>query len=134
MNKNILISLLIVILLGIAVFIGLNTEKFAHRPDTMLLTTTNPEFQMITDFSNTTIEAKCPYYLPDGHTYKQCMNNYVDELMVRVNLTEESDQYKSLFPFCNEYALTEGEYGFGSNSAAFTMCLIYKLENLTQNL
>lgn len=76
------------------------------------------------------IEPRCPYYKPYGVSYKNCLSDFINESLVKRDLTEESPEYKGYFDFCEQYALTQGEEGFGANTVSFAMCLIYKLEEL----
>ncbi len=89
----------------------------------------NSEFKAIDDFRINTIDPKYPYYEPDGITYKQNLSKWIDDLLIKNNLTEETEIYKTFLTRCKEYALTQGDEGFGAYHVGFSVCLIYKLDN-----
>lgn len=102
-----------------------NTSKAIPEPQT----TITEQYKSIDDFRLSVIEPRCPYYDPDGITYKRCLSSFIDELLAKRKLNEKSETYKNFFPFCRDYALTQGEVGFGANTVAFSACLIFKLSN-----
>jgi len=94
-------------------------EYYADRPD----------FFEVKKFISETIELVCPYYYPNGIQYKQCLSNYLDSLQANNGIQEDSEKFSGYKKYCDEYALSEGEEGFGGSTVAYTGCLIYKINN-----
>ncbi|MDB5260332.1 MAG: hypothetical protein JWN37_563 [Candidatus Nomurabacteria bacterium] len=79
----------------------------------------DPEF---VKFSNTAIESKCPFYKPDGITYRQCLSDWEEALSLKSPKDIQTKVHLSCEDFTKEYADAESLQG----NELFLRCAIYR--------
>ena len=137
-TKYLVITSVIVILFFVAFILLKNNNE---KEDTNTFNTTQYEedassgknnqdvYASITDkafveFATTVIEKKCPFYKPDGVTYRTCLSDWEQELnnSIIIELADEVHNYCSTFTgkYADETSL-EGQ-------ELFLKCSIYKFQ------
>lgn len=79
------------------------------------------------DFASSTIEVKCPFYVPDGATYRECLASWVDEL--QQGRATESD-INAINLYCEKFTKNYQSKQSLAASELFIKCTIFKLTNL----
>jgi hypothetical protein len=75
-------------------------------------------------FASIEIDKRCPFYKPDGVSYKQCLSDWVDELSKPL-LVEQIDE---VYAYCEVFSKKYSESISFEQSELFTKCSIYKLQ------
>lgn len=78
-------------------------------------------------FASSTIEIKCPFYVPDGATYRECLATWVDEL--QQGRATESD-INAINLYCEKFTKNYQSKQSLAASELFIKCTIFKLTNL----
>jgi hypothetical protein len=75
-------------------------------------------------FATTVIDKRCPFYIPDGTTYRECLTDWVDELSKKL-LVEQVDEVHA---YCEMFSAKYADAISFESSELFTKCSIYKLQ------
>ena len=78
-------------------------------------------------FASTTIEKRCPFYVPDGASYRECLATWVDEL--QQGRATESD-INAINLYCETFTKNYQSQQSLAASELFIKCTIFKLTNL----
>ncbi len=73
-------------------------------------------------FATTTIEKKCPFYKPDGITYRACLSDWEQELEGK-NLVEQNDE---IHAYCSTFTQKYTDETSLAGQELFLKCAIYK--------
>lgn len=75
-------------------------------------------------FVQNTIGKKCPFYKPDGVTYRECLSEWEQDLETK-NLSEQNDQVHA---HCSTFTKKYADETSLEGQELFLMCAIYKLQ------
>jgi hypothetical protein len=107
------------------------TKKQQEIKQSKIITssTTNELYSGITDsgfitFASTVIDKRCPFYKPDGVTYKECLATWIDELSKPL-MVEQIDEVHA---YCEVFSKKYADNISFEQSELFTKCVIYKLQ------
>jgi hypothetical protein len=138
------ITVLLIILIGVVSYgvLGKKAEsskiietrattvpKTPQKSEVVATSSTNDIYKGITDagfvtFASIEIDKRCPFYKPDGVSYKQCLSDWVDELSKPL-LVEQIDE---VYAYCEVFSKKYSESISFEQSELFTKCSIYKLQ------
>lgn len=75
-------------------------------------------------FATTIIEKRCPYYKPDGATYRECLGDWEQELANKL-ITEQQDEVHS---YCSTFTVKYATETSFEGQELFLKCAIYKFQ------
>lgn len=78
-----------------------------------------------TRFVSTTLEARCPYYKPDGASYRECLSAWEQELGDKLRI-EELDEVHA---YCSTFTSAHADETSLEGMELFLKCSIYKLQD-----
>lgn len=78
-------------------------------------------------FASSTIETRCPFYVPDGVTYRECLAAWTEEL--QQGRATESD-IKAINLYCETFTKNYQSKQSLASSELFIKCTLFKLTNL----
>jgi hypothetical protein len=142
-KKNIVIPVLsAIILLLVGVLIGwklgthtasqvddLDVERANKQVGSLYANMNQNLYQSIDDagfvsYASTVIENRCPYYKPDGITYRQCLSDWEEELSAHHPLRKQTSTHAFCGDFTAKYTDPESLQG----QELFLKCSIYKFK------
>lgn len=105
------------------------TTKETPKATTTTSVPSNPLYNGITDvgfvsFASSVIDKKCPFYVPDGVTYHQCLSDWTEDLEKK-SLPEQVDEVHA---YCEMFSKKFADKVSFESSELFTKCAIYKLQ------
>ncbi|HCC05868.1 TPA: hypothetical protein DEP94_00665 [Candidatus Nomurabacteria bacterium] len=77
-----------------------------------------------TQFAETTIEKRCPFYKPDGITYRECLSDWEQGLESKL-LTEQVDEVHA---YCSTFTKKYVDETSMEGTELFLKCSIFKLQ------
>jgi hypothetical protein len=75
-------------------------------------------------YANTAIESRCPYYKPDGITYRQCLSDWEEELSGRISPNKQ----RSIHAYCGDFTAKYTDPESLQGLELFLKCAIYKFK------
>lgn len=75
-------------------------------------------------FAETVIEKRCPFYKPDGVTYRECLSDWEQTLESKV-LTEQADEVHA---YCSTFTKKYVDETSLEGTELFLKCSIFKLQ------
>lgn len=75
-------------------------------------------------FAQTAIERRCPFYKPDGATYRSCLSDWEQSLEATV-LTEQADEVHA---YCSTFTAKYVQESSPEGQELFLKCAIFKLQ------
>ena len=75
-------------------------------------------------FATTVIEKKCPFYKPDGITYRECLSDW-EESLASKTITEQVDEIRA---YCSMFTKKYTDETSLEGVELFLKCSIYKLQ------
>jgi len=76
------------------------------------------------NFAITEIEKKCPFYKPDGVTYRGCLSDW-EESLVSKSMVEQVDEVHA---YCSNFTKRYADETSHEGTELFLKCSIYKLQ------
>lgn len=77
-----------------------------------------------TTFVSTTLEERCPYYKPDGASYRECLSSWEQELGDKL-LIEELNEVHA---YCSTFTSANADETSLEGMELFLQCSIYKFQ------
>lgn len=77
-----------------------------------------------TQFAETVIEKRCPFYKPDGVTYRECLSDWEQSLESKL-LTEQVDEVHA---YCSTFTKKYVDETSIEGTELFLKCSIFKLQ------
>jgi hypothetical protein len=134
--KKVFITLIILLAILAAFYGGyyFANHKPVSRPIPQPVVTTStgqltPDLSGITEkdfvtFAQNTIEPRCPFYKPDGATYRGCLGDWEQDLESK-NLTEQNDEVHA---YCSKFVAKYADEQSLEGQELFLKCAIFKLQ------
>ncbi len=110
-------------------FVDMNQEEVGNYVGDIYKNMNNDLYSSITDkdfvnFATSVIEKKCPFYKPDGVTYRTCLSDWEQSLEDK-NMVEQNDEVHA---YCSKFTNKYAEESSLEGQELFLKCAIYKLQ------
>jgi hypothetical protein len=133
--KKVFITLAVIVLIAAAFYGGYyfaNHKPVTLAPQNVVTTPTKtltPDLAGITEkdfvaFAQNTIEKRCPFYKPDGVTYRQCLSDWEQDLESK-SLSEQADEVHA---YCSTFTKKYVDEESLEGQELFLKCAIFKLQ------
>lgn len=124
-NRNVyLAGIIVILLLFVVYFYKSGTPPTALKKEPVVSSIPSYDDLDFQRFVRSRIEKRCPFYQPDGITYRACLSDW-EESLVKEVIPELADEVHA---YCDTFTKKYTEPYSLESTELFLKCSIYKLQ------